>query len=504
MLEEWGRGEWIKFGVSVVLGAQILAYVLKTWIFNGKSGKVPPGELGWPLWDETLNYLSSCADSRSPGKWIDEKRALYGDVFKARLFGVPTVFALGSAGNRWVLSNDQVLFRQAWPKSMRTVFGQDSVLVAHGEKFRHLRLHIEQFLGTEAVKRFIGSMESCTLSRLERWQQQQQDVKVYPELHEHTFKVALELIMGGAPEVNFHKMEQNCLVLGLNMFSVPINLPWTRFGKAMKAQGEILKVFNSEIRRRRAEWYAGLSPLGKGGRLSSNNLDLARDLLDLFMFWETDKTNSQQKEWEFTDTEIAQNMLVVIEGAHGTTAATLTNAMYYLSTRPHIVQELRKEVLSVAEAKKADEPLSWAEIRNMTYTRNVLLETLRMRTTVPQLNKETVQDLEFEGFTIPKGWVVTCCPRQTHNREENFPNPELFDPSRFNQSPDLYSFIPFGRGPRMCPGEKFGMTVMQVFLYHLVAKFDWELVDPEEQFTMFFAPTPKNGLPVKLTPRKLL
>lgn len=50
----------------------------------------------------------------------------------------------------------------------------------------------------------------------------------------------------------------------------------------------------------------------------------------------------------------------------------------------------------------------------------------------------------------------------------------------------------------MCSGEEFGMAVMQPFLYHLVQNSDWELVDPEEEFTMFFAPRPKHSLQTEL------
>ncbi|KAL2611878.1 hypothetical protein R1flu_023570 [Riccia fluitans] len=192
----------------------------------------------------------------------------------------------------------------------------------------------------------------------------------------------------------------------------------------------------AEIRRRREEWKSGFSPLGKGGSLSPGNIELARDLLDLFMFWEVNADSG--KEWEFTDTEIAQNMVVSLIASHDTTTGTLTGVIYCLATRAHIVQELIE------------------------------------------------------------GWVVTLCGRQTHRKEEIFPSPEVFNPSRFDEKFDPYAFIAFGRGPRVCPREKFATIVMEMFLYHFLQRFDYELVNPGEEFTMFFTPRPKNGLPIKL------
>ncbi|KAL5998638.1 hypothetical protein ACLOJK_009581 [Asimina triloba] len=70
-------------------------------------------------------------------------------------------------------------------------------------------------------------------------------------------------------------------------------------------------------------------------------------------------------------------------------------------------------------------------------------------------------------------WTVLA----THKNPEYFKEPEKFDPSRFEGSgPAPYIFIPFGGGPRICPGRDFAYLEILVFLHNVVQEFKWELV----------------------------
>ncbi|KAM1447333.1 hypothetical protein ACFXTO_006446 [Malus domestica] len=69
--------------------------------------------------------------------------------------------------------------------------------------------------------------------------------------------------------------------------------------------------------------------------------------------------------------------------------------------------------------------------------------------------RETLSDFVFNGFTIPKGWKLYWSTNSIHKNAAYFPEPLKFDPSRFEgKGPAPYTFVPFGGGPRMCPGKR--------------------------------------------------
>ncbi|QHO02620.1 Beta-amyrin 28-oxidase [Arachis hypogaea] len=241
-----------------------------------------------------------------------------------------------------------------------------------------------------------------------------------------------------------------------------------------------------------------------------------------------------------TETEIIDNLLQLLFSGHNTTRSVISSIMKYLGDLPEVYEQVLKglqqnpstfyifstaipdkpscpefrskqmlfcfvfmpEQLEISRGKGTGELLQWEDAQKMKYSWNVASEVMRLSPPVNTNFKEAIRDFNYAGYTIPKGWKLRWATCSTHMDPEYFPNPEAFDASRFEgEGPTAYSYVPFGRGPRMCLGIELARLEIPVFMHHIVERFKWDLVNPDEKFKYDPLLEPVKGLPVRLHPR---
>lgn len=103
-------------------------------------------------------------------------------------------------------------------------------------------------------------------------------------------------------------------------------------------------------------------------------------------------------------------------------------------------------------------------------------EALRLRQS--EFIYRTVADpIQFEGYSIPAGWLVRLCIRESHASPEAFRRPRDFDPDRFlgaGPGPDRYQ--PFGIHDHTCLGIGVTRTVGGTLLERLATGYELEVV----------------------------
>ncbi|KAH7298517.1 hypothetical protein KP509_25G047600 [Ceratopteris richardii] len=115
--------------------------------------------------------------------------------------------------------------------------------------------------------------------------------------------------------------------------------------------------------------------------------------------------------------------------------------------------------------------------------------------------REAVEDVDYEGYKIPKSWKVLPMFTNIHHNPDFFPDPQKFDPSRFEVPPKPNTFMPFGAGAHSCPGSEFAKLEMLVLIHHLTTKFRWELDDSKTGTECSPFLIPQEGLPIRVSRR---
>eukprot|EP01018_Ginkgo_biloba_P022148 Gb_30635 [translate_table: standard] len=111
----------------------------------------------------------------------------------------------------------------------------------------------------------------------------------------------------------------------------------------------------------------------------------------------------------------------------------------------------------------------------MPFTQCVINETLRLSNITQGFLRETMEDVKVKGYLIPKGWGIFGLPMGVHLEEKYYAAALTFDPWRWQTneqvSNNIALLMPFGGGPRLCPGAQLAILEVALFLHHFVTRF---------------------------------
>lgn len=202
----------------------------------------------------------------------------------------------------------------------------------------------------------------------------------------------------------------------------------------------------------------------------------------------------------FCESEVVGQVGTLFLAGHETSATTLAWALYLLACRPELQDEVRQEINAAWGEREPD----YGDTRQLALTHDVFRETLRLYPPIPFYLRQAAQPACLRDKPVAQGDLVVVAPWVIQRHRGLWERPDEFDPKRFctaaGRASAKTAYLPFGQGPRACPGVAFAtqealLILAQVVRRYRLAPAPGHTPTPSARLTLRSA----NGVKLRLT-----
>nr|XP_033799476.1 cytochrome P450 26C1 [Geotrypetes seraphini] len=315
--------------LSVVL---LLALSRYLWTLRWKRSRdrkknlpLPKGSMGWPFFGETLHWLVQGSDFHS------SRREKYGNVFKTHLLGKPVIRVTGAENIRKILLGEHSLVRTQWPQSTQIILGSNTLVNSIGDLHRQRRKIMARVFSRSALQSYIPRIQETVNGELQSWCREAGPVAVYSAAKVLTFRIAVRILLGlSLEEKQFKDLVKTFEQLAENLFSLPLDIPFSGLRKGIKARDTLHehmeKVIAEKLQKRKSEG--------------------SEDALDFII------NSATEQGKEFSIQALKESAIELIFAAFFTTASASTSLILLLLKHPIALQKIRQELESLGINKQ--------------------------------------------------------------------------------------------------------------------------------------------------------
>ncbi len=461
-----------------------------------------PGPRGVPVFGNLLQVESTRLHQQLEA-WCAE----FGPVFKLQL-GKRQVIAVG----------DHTLIAQALrdrPEGFRRTQRMadisaemgllPGVFGANGETWRRQRRMVMAGFDPGHLQRYFPSLQGVAARLAGRWQraaQEQQEIDLLADLMRYTVDTIAGLAFGA--QVNTLESDADVIQQHLNRIFPALfhrifsPVPWWRWFPS--AQDKALRRSVAEVNVAVDRFIAQAR-----ARLSAQPAlrEHPRNLLEAML------VAADQPGSGMDDAQVAGNVMVMLLAGEDTTANTIAWMIHLLWQHPQALTRATDEVRRVCGDAMAITP---EQVGQLEFVEACAHETMRLKPVAPQNAMQAERDTVLGDVQVKAGMIVMAVMRHDSVSERHVPQAAQFLPERWlaqggpsaqGNSAKRIS-MPFGAGPRVCPGRHLAMLEMKVALATLLGRFEVTGVDtadgapPRELLQLAMAPV---GLRMRLRER---
>ena len=420
--------------------------------------KLPPGSK-LPRLIQQLHWISN------PISYMETYAKQYGDIFSTSvgLGKEPLIYVSNPQGLQKVLT-DEAFYAPGYVNDILTpLTGNNSIFMLDRDRHkRERKLLMPSFHGDRM--RDYGQLMVDITQQITSKLAMNQPFSARDTMQEISLAVILKAVFGVYEGERYDQLKSfvtTMLEIGKSpLSSAHLFFPilqqdlgaWSPWGHFLKQRQQLDELVFTEIEERRQ--YPDQS---------------RTDILHLMMAARDEEGNPM------TDQELRDELLALVFAGHETTATVMAWALYWIHKQPEVYEKLMHELNHLPPNP---DPIT---IFRLPYLTAVCQETLRIypvaMLTFPRMTK---QPTELMGYQLREKTVIVGCIYLIHQREDLYPQPNLFKPERFLErkfSP--YEFIAFGAGSRQCLGMALAQYELKLVLATLLRNYEFKLVEKQ-------------------------
>lgn len=423
---------------------------------------------------------------------VRERFGKYGSTHVSCVLHVPVVNTIDPENYEAFMKthNDDYRILVGREKVVKVTLGS-GIFSASGHEWTKSRMLVRQ--GMSKMTYDIHAYEDCANELIRRVKERQGRPFDFCEVgYDYTFELTASLFFGRLNRDNMSDEEKTIGQQALRQFAQDFRL-LGKIGRKITLMvnqiphlADMLYGRDYRSAKRRVENFAD-SHIAQSFERTNNKLDSklstsieeTRSLADALSNSTTDRLR------------IRRELLNLLLAAHDTNGIAITELMYCLARAPEVWSKLRKEV---DEAFHGQPPQSIADLKRLTYLRHVIFEGTRLRPTLSVHGRKAIRDTVLPRGGGPDGCSPLFVPKKSYVLYSNYAmhrNPAIFsadldtkDPSTLaadvdafrperwtSINPSRFEFLPFGAGPRACPGEKMGWSALAYAIVRLAQEF---------------------------------
>ncbi len=398
-----------------------------------------------------------------PLTFLQDLAEQHGDVVEIPMLGKPWVFLFHPDDIEDLLVGHAAdLARDDYSHVLKRVLGQ-GLLTSDGELWKRQRRLASAAFTPKRIREYADAMVRVTASGLTR-RKDGERIQLHEEMSHLTLEVVADVLFGASvSEADVQTVRESMEVFNVlfaqspeTIFRIPTWVP-TPLNRATQ---HALKRLDALIAR-----------IVEARRSSGERRN---DVLDALLA-ATDEDGSKMD-----DKQLRDEVVTLFLAGHETTALALTHVLYSLGKNLEVKRRLLAEIDEVLGGRLPTQ----ADVPKLVYADRVIKESMRLHPPAWLTGREIAKEIRVAGRALPVGTQVLVSQWIVHRDPRWWPNPEAFDPDRFE--PDVvktrprFAYFPFGGGPRVCIGNHFAMMEAVLMLVTTLQRFDVDLLPFEE------------------------